>query len=119
MVAALLADQPLSQLLDVLRSAGVWCAPVNDYAEVESDPAVVHLGCFAAFDHPRAGHVRTLRHPIRYSDAETQVRYLPPEVGEHTADVLAEIGYPPADVQSLTGSMPPSAPKSPKDEDNG
>jgi crotonobetainyl-CoA:carnitine CoA-transferase CaiB-like acyl-CoA transferase len=118
-VAALLADQPLSQLLDVLRGAGVWCAPVNDYAGVESDPAVVHLGCIAEFDHPRAGPVRTVRHPIRYSDAEPQVRYLPPEVGEHTADVLEEIGYPPAEVQMLTEVLPASAPKNSRDEGNG
>lgn len=118
-VAGLLADQTLGHLLEVLRGAGVWCAPVNDYAGVESDPAVVHLGCIAAFDHPRAGRVRTVRHPIRYSDAEPRIRHVPPEVGEHTSDVLAEIGYPAAEVQRLTGGVHPPAPETPEEKDHG
>jgi crotonobetainyl-CoA:carnitine CoA-transferase CaiB-like acyl-CoA transferase len=100
-VAALLADQPVTRLLDVLRAAGVWCAPVNDYKGVESDPAIRHLGCFGEFDHPRAGRVRTVNHPIRYSDGEPQVRHLPPDVGQHTTDVLTELGYSPADIDRL------------------
>jgi crotonobetainyl-CoA:carnitine CoA-transferase CaiB-like acyl-CoA transferase len=118
-VAALLAGRTLSQLLDLLRDAGVWCAPVNDYAGVEADPAVVHLGCLTGFDHPRAGHVRTVRHPIRYSIGEPELRHVPPEVGEHTAAILAEIGYPPADVQRLLDAMPPSAPQYSRGEDKG
>jgi crotonobetainyl-CoA:carnitine CoA-transferase CaiB-like acyl-CoA transferase len=116
-VAALLADQHLSQLVGVLRDGGVWCAPVNDYSDVESDPAVIHLGSLVEFDHPRAGRVRTVRHPIRYSDGEAQVRRVPPDVGEHTAEVLTEIGYSTADVRKLMGASPSPAATTSTDTD--
>lgn len=118
-VAALLADQPLIPLLEVLRAAGVWCAPVNDYKGIESDPAIRHLGCFGDFQHPRAGHVRTLNHPIRYSDGEPQVRHLPPEVGQHTADVLTDLGYSPADIERFVKAGIASAPNHPAEKDLG
>ena len=116
-VAALLADQPLMRLLDVLRTAGVWCAPVNDYSGVESDAAIRHLRCFEEFQHPRAGQVRTVKHPIRYSDGEPQRRYLPPEVGQHTEDILTELGYPPGDVQRFVEAGGAPASNHPTEED--
>jgi crotonobetainyl-CoA:carnitine CoA-transferase CaiB-like acyl-CoA transferase len=109
-VAALLADRPMLELIDTLRAAGVWCAPVNDYTNVESDPAVRHLRCFGEFQHPRAGRVRTVNHPIRYSDGEPGLRYLPPEVGQNTAEVLQELGYLPGDVERFVEAGVASAP---------
>jgi crotonobetainyl-CoA:carnitine CoA-transferase CaiB-like acyl-CoA transferase len=114
-VAALLADQTLAGLLDVLRDADVWCAPVNDYASVELDPAIRHLGCFGELQHPRAGRVRTVNHPIRFSDGEPELRYVPPEVGQHTADLLAELGYLPADIERFVEAGIASAPYHPTD----
>ena len=116
-VAVLLADQPLLGLLETLRAAGVWCAPVNDYTSVQSDPAVRHLGCFGEFEHPRAGRVRTVNHPIRYSGGNPELRYLPPEVGQHTADVLTELGYPSGDIERFLEAGVASAERPPARED--
>jgi crotonobetainyl-CoA:carnitine CoA-transferase CaiB-like acyl-CoA transferase len=80
------------EVVALLRSHGVWCAPVNSLGAALADPAVRHLRPVLEMDHPRAGRVRVLKHPISYSAGEPALRRLPPEAGQHTAEVLAELG---------------------------
>jgi crotonobetainyl-CoA:carnitine CoA-transferase CaiB-like acyl-CoA transferase len=93
-LSPLLRNTPTSELIELLRSHGVWCAPVNDYDAVLADPVITHLDPFLHLDHPQAGPVTLLKHPVRYSAGEPSVRRLPPSIGEHTEDVLHELGYP-------------------------
>jgi crotonobetainyl-CoA:carnitine CoA-transferase CaiB-like acyl-CoA transferase len=68
---------------------------------VFADPAVQFLNPILEIDHPRAGHVRLLKHPIRYGVGELPVRHLPPGIGEHTEEVLREAGYSPDEIEQL------------------
>ena len=52
-------------------------------------------------DHPDGGTVRQLRNPVRYSETPTNVRRIPPALGEHTDDVLQELGYSDEQIQTL------------------
>jgi crotonobetainyl-CoA:carnitine CoA-transferase CaiB-like acyl-CoA transferase len=78
--------------VELLRAHDIWCAPVNNLKETFEDVAVQHIGPVLEFEHPRAGRVRVLKHPVRYSSGEATVRRPPPELGEHTEEVLAELG---------------------------
>lgn len=81
-----------SEWFAILQEHGIWYAPVNTYAEVERDPQVAWNKVIAEVDHPEAGRVRLLNHPVRYDGEPPPVRHAPPLLGEHTREILAEYG---------------------------
>lgn len=84
-----------------LREANVPVGPINDLAEVFSDPVVRHLGLIAEVDHPVAGRVRAPGVPVRLSRTPASIRSHPPLLGEHTDQVLGEIGYSKSEIARL------------------
>ena len=97
----ILRARTTGEWIAALRERGIWCAPVNDYDQVFAEPAVRYLDPVLEIDHPEAGHVRLLKHPVRYGAGEPVVHHLPPGIGEHTEEVLQEAGYSPADIEHL------------------
>lgn len=91
-LSPLLAGYVRRDLVHLFREHDIWCASVNDYDEALADEAVAYLDPVQEIDHPTAGKVRLLRHPIRYSSGHATVRQMPPLLGEHTVQVLKEAG---------------------------
>ena len=97
----LLSGYTKAGLLDLFRSHGIWCAPVNDYDEVMRDPVVMHLDPVQELEHPDAGRVRVLKHPVTFSSGTAQVRHFQPRLGQHTDQVLTALGYGKDDIVDL------------------
>ena len=75
--------------------AGVKFAygPINDLSEALSDPQVAANEYIVDYDHPALGPIKQVAFPGKFSRAETSIRRPAPEVGEHTEEILLEMGY--------------------------
>ncbi|WP_224763501.1 CaiB/BaiF CoA-transferase family protein [Salinibacterium sp. ZJ70] len=82
----------------------MWFAPVNGYDDVMTDPQVLHNDSFDAYEHPAAGTIRTLKHPVMYGGERPGIRTAPPELGQSTREVLTSLGYDAAEADALFAS---------------
>jgi crotonobetainyl-CoA:carnitine CoA-transferase CaiB-like acyl-CoA transferase len=87
--------------IDALRAHDVPAAPLNTVAEMLNDPQVRHLGLRIAIDHPTRGPVALAGGPVIMDGTPVTYRTAPPTLGQHTGDVLNELGYGAAAVERL------------------
>jgi crotonobetainyl-CoA:carnitine CoA-transferase CaiB-like acyl-CoA transferase len=74
------------------EEAGVPAGPINDYQQVFEDPHTLERGMLEEYEHPVAGTVKTLGIPVKLSATPGSVRLPAPLLGQHTDEVLAEVG---------------------------
>lgn len=77
--------------LQAFSSVGVPCSPINSYSQALADPQVQHMGWVQPLELPSGAMTRTFGSPLRINDQATEVTIPPPLLGEHTAQVLAEL----------------------------
>jgi crotonobetainyl-CoA:carnitine CoA-transferase CaiB-like acyl-CoA transferase len=87
--------------LDLFAANDVWSGPVYGYADLVDDPQIAHNGTFVEYDHPTEGHVKTPGFAIRFSRTPSRVERGAPLAGEHSRDVLRELGRTDAEIDAL------------------
>jgi formyl-CoA transferase len=80
-------------LMEKFEKGGVAGGPIYRMNEVFADPQVQHLGMAAPMKHPKLGATAVVAQPFRMSKHPFRIRTVPPEIGEHTAQVMKELGY--------------------------
>jgi len=91
-VSDMLLERTSAEWLDVLLSADIPVAVVNDLEDLLDDPHLVATGFWQMHEHPTEGMLRLPTSPLGLRATPPTIRRLPPRLGEHTAEVLKEFG---------------------------
>ena len=100
-IESVTAQKPRSHWLAVLEANDIPCGPINDYAQVFTDPQVVARNMVVAVEHPTLGSLKTLGTPIKLSATPPDVGRRAPLLGEHTDEVLVEAGFGESEIAAL------------------
>jgi formyl-CoA transferase len=91
------------EAMDILNEHDIPCGPILSMKELAEEPSLRATGTIVEVDHPKRGKYLTVGNPIKLSDSVTEVKRSP-LLGEHTEEVLAELGYGTQDIAALRTS---------------
>jgi len=92
------------ELEAALMNVGVPCARVNNFKEVFEHPQIVARGVVKTVEHPRLGTMKATRNPVLLDHDGPDMARPSPMLGEHSEEILCELGYAPAAIQELAAA---------------
>ncbi|ANN69645.1 carnitine dehydratase [Bordetella bronchialis] len=102
--AELLAQRATGDIVDLLLRHDIPCMPCHTLESLLADPHLGDVGLVQAARHPTQGEIRQIRPAIRMTGFDPAVRRPAPHIGQHTREVLGELGYAPERIAELFDS---------------
>ncbi|MEO0681088.1 MAG: CaiB/BaiF CoA-transferase family protein [Pseudomonadota bacterium] len=100
-IRPLFAEATSAEWMARLEAESVPCGPIYRMDEVFSDPQVRHAGIAQEVEHPRRGPIRLVGQPVTLSRTPARLSGPGPDAGEHTAELLGELGLSQAEIEAL------------------
>ena len=96
-----LATKSSAAWVEIFNKAGVPCGPIYRMDQVFADPQVKHMNAAAEVAHPRLGKIRLVNQPVKLSRTPAKLATATPERGQHTEEVLLEMGFSAQEVKKF------------------
>jgi crotonobetainyl-CoA:carnitine CoA-transferase CaiB-like acyl-CoA transferase len=103
-VEPIVSQRKAAELEAILMEAGVPCSKMNNIKEVFEDPHMIDRGITVDVEHPVMGKMKAVRNPVLFSEESPSIRKHAPSLGEHSAEILEELGYKNEDITQLAAS---------------
>lgn len=100
-IEAAMPARSTDEWIEVLIAEDILFSKVNMPADLFGDPHLCAMNMFPVEEHPTEGTLRLLGFPIQFSETQPELRQLPPKLGQHTRDVLGELGFSAADITTM------------------
>ena len=101
MIADAAVEHTTQQWLDFCDDRSIPAASVLNLKDVHLDPHLSEVNLMALVKHPSEGMYKYVRDPVEYSESPTELRFHAPRLGEHTQELLAELGYQKEHIKEL------------------
>jgi crotonobetainyl-CoA:carnitine CoA-transferase CaiB-like acyl-CoA transferase len=103
-IEPILATRPVAEWIREFEARDGWCAPVLTHNDATANPQLEVNGMLAEFEHPSSGTIKVTGISVRMSSTPGSIRLPPPLVGEHTEEILAELGYSAEEIRGFRGA---------------
>ena len=84
-------EKTTAELMAIFEAADVWAAPIRDSRQAMDELVALDSPRLVEMDHPRAGTIRAIANPITMSETPAALHRVPPQIGEHTDEVLDDL----------------------------
>ena len=101
LAAEIFRTRATAEWIGLLTAADIPVAPLHTLESLLQDPHLRATDFYRVLDHPSEGKIRLMRSPTEWSETPAEIRRLPPRPGEHSEEILGELGYSREEISAL------------------